>query len=1104
MVHAETRKRGLVDKLYDLGLSISYNRVLEISTAMGNRVCAQFEEENAVCPINLRTGLFTTSALDNIDHNPSSTTATGSLHGTGISLFQHPTPDNPGQEREFTPTIAFESTKSITPLPQDYSSVPPVDPWAKEPSFPETSVSLDQFKEQTVDITAQYEWLNHVKDELDGNESNDEIQIMSLSWAAFYASRIPQNTIRLTDINSLLPLFQEEAHSVAMILHAMNIVNKSVQVLNPGQIPVIACDQPLYAIAKRIQWHWPETHGESKFIIMLGGLHVEAATLRALGDWLGGSGWTSAIVQANIASPGTAESFLKASHISRTRHAHEVTASSLYVLMYRAYLEFSQALTEEDQQLDFWQWHHLKSSESPEFLYWALTLKFELLVLMFVQSLREGNFNLYQESLKQLVPLHFALDHFHYARWLPIHIHDMVKLSESHPNVEGKFQQGHFVVNKTQRVFSGISLDQAHEQNNKLVKGDGGAVGLTENSSQLLRWMVSGPEVARAAATFEAQLDVIKSNQSKGPDMRHHDQVSSVQTNFKRQVQALIEVIEGMGNPFKEESNDLLVLDTKEIASEKVITTVKEIEKVGLQQFHSFVEERLIKKEKGVMDVIKRNKLALFSNPQKPPSKEKQGVVSLKQNCSLFSQLYVSCQVRQGNLDEFFTHENQAYPPSISQFGDLKLGVKSDLMKCLEKLSPGCQRHPTVDATLIDGAALVNMLKPSKESRTFTDYVNVTYLPYIEAQLLSVQRVDIIWDIYVDNSLKASTRSKRGTGIRQRVEPGVKLPKNWPQFLKVDSNKVELFHYLAEQTGLVQYEWKCVLVTKDSLVLSSSAQITDNISPCTHEEADTRLLLHAADCARQGLKKVLIRTVDTDVVVIAVSVFSRLNLDELWIAFGVGKYFKYIAVHSIVRALGPQKSSTLHVFHAFTGCDQTSAFLGRGKTTAWETWMAYEEVTMAFLSLSQSPTEQDIVSAMPRLERFVVLMYDRTSTCENVNKARKVLFTQKGRSIENIPPTSDALQLHTKRVAYQAGHCWGQCDIPCPVIPSPSEWGWTMSEEQLWKPLWMTLPEASKACRELLRCGCRMEKGCKGHCKCRKAEMQCTALCKCGGDCQRD
>ena len=92
---------------------------------MGNRVCAQFEEENAVCPINLRTGLFTTSALDNIDHNPSSTTATGSLHGTGISLFQHPTPDNPGQEREFTPTIAFESTKSITPLPQDYSSVPP-------------------------------------------------------------------------------------------------------------------------------------------------------------------------------------------------------------------------------------------------------------------------------------------------------------------------------------------------------------------------------------------------------------------------------------------------------------------------------------------------------------------------------------------------------------------------------------------------------------------------------------------------------------------------------------------------------------------------------------------------------------------------------------------------------------------------------------------------------------------------------------------------------------------------------------------------------------------------------------------------------------------
>ncbi|CAH3023090.1 unnamed protein product [Porites evermanni] len=87
MTHTETRKRTLVDKLYSLGLSISYDRVLELSTDFGNSVCARFESEGVVCPPKLNKGVFTTAAMDNIDHNPSSTTAQGAFHGTGISLF---------------------------------------------------------------------------------------------------------------------------------------------------------------------------------------------------------------------------------------------------------------------------------------------------------------------------------------------------------------------------------------------------------------------------------------------------------------------------------------------------------------------------------------------------------------------------------------------------------------------------------------------------------------------------------------------------------------------------------------------------------------------------------------------------------------------------------------------------------------------------------------------------------------------------------------------------------------------------------------------------------------------------------------------------------
>ena len=62
-----------------------------------------------------------------------------------------------------------------------------------------------------------------------------------------------------------------------MIKHSMIIVKEAVQHLNPGQIPVLATDQPLFALAKQIQWTWPDALGENHFIIMFVGLHNEMA-----------------------------------------------------------------------------------------------------------------------------------------------------------------------------------------------------------------------------------------------------------------------------------------------------------------------------------------------------------------------------------------------------------------------------------------------------------------------------------------------------------------------------------------------------------------------------------------------------------------------------------------------------------------------------------------------------------------------------------------------------------------------------------------------------------------------------------------------------------
>ena len=79
-----------------MGLSISFDRVMQISADLGNSICVQFEEEGVVCPLKLKRSLFTTANVDTIDHNPSVRTAKDSFHGTAASLTQHPSTDREG------------------------------------------------------------------------------------------------------------------------------------------------------------------------------------------------------------------------------------------------------------------------------------------------------------------------------------------------------------------------------------------------------------------------------------------------------------------------------------------------------------------------------------------------------------------------------------------------------------------------------------------------------------------------------------------------------------------------------------------------------------------------------------------------------------------------------------------------------------------------------------------------------------------------------------------------------------------------------------------------------------------------------------------------
>ena len=141
--------------------------------------------------------------------------------------------------------------------------------------------------------------------------------------------------------------------------------------------------------------------------------------------------------------------------------------------------------------------------------------------------------------------------------------------------------------------------------------------------------------------------------------------------------------------------------------------------------------------------------------------------------------------------------------------------------------------------------------------------------------------------------------------------------------------------FLSKEIEITQVSRKILVSTcSDSMVSSSTEVDLNNMSGSAHEEADTQVFLHAADCVKQGQKKILIQTADTDVVVIATSVVEKIKVEELWVAFGTRKRFRNIAAHAIATSLGADKSRALLAFHAVTDCDTVSFFGWKGKLKA--------------------------------------------------------------------------------------------------------------------------------------------------------------------------
>ena len=238
--------------------------------------------------------------------------------------------------------------------------------------------------------------------------------------------------------------------------------------------------------------------------------------------------------------------------------------------------------------------------------------------------------------------------------------------------------------------------------------------------------------------------------------------------------------------------------------------------------------------------------------------------------------------------------------------------------------------------------------------------------------------------------------------------------------------------------------------------------------------------------------RIRLQSPDTDVLALRVAHFSDVNCAELWFKTGVKDRLRYVPVHEVSQELGEKMCRALPAFHAITGCDSTSTLAGIGKKKGWQVLLRSEQHQDSLGRLGSQPNLSDDIAS--KCEAFICDLYPSARmTARTVDELRYLLFCQKKQKNELLPPTSDSLRQHLKRVNYQT-FVWRRALTPIQHLPQPESNGWVRDGPSL-KPVYMTKEPAPSSLLELTTYTCKG--GCQSNCSCNNTGLSCSEACYC-------
>lgn len=476
-------------------------------------------------------------------------------------------------------------------------------------------------------------------------------------------------------------------------------------------------------------------------------------------------------------------------------------------------------------------------------------------------------------------------------------------------------------------------------------------------------------------------------------------------------------------------------------------------------------------------------------------------MIQLSSYNEIFGKLLLISKCRPIDLKEVFSYPLGPVPWSLATpLGGLVKTNKANLMHELEKGVIPLTREPSEYCSIIDGMALVRKLQVA--GKTFDEFA-VLLFESSRRMSKKASRIDIVFDVYRDLSIKNAERSRRSDSSANAIFQiiiGSQPIRQWTSFLSNNQNKNALVEFLKSKFDKLPNDiLQPMYITCRNCCYKSGVHGTEEVVElsCSHEEADTRMLLHAQHASNTH-HCIVIHTPDTDVFLIALSVLTSMGI-EIFVRTGTGNSNRIISLSQIkdnIVSLSASSDDDLVIksilgLHSFTGCDTVSAFSGKGKIKPLKLMLQHQPFMELFAMFGTNwELSEDTVT---RLESFVCQMYGKNVDC--VNELRHLLFQSRSGKVDGknmLPPCKDSVLLHFKRANYQL-NIWRRCLLPMPDTPSPDGHGWEIERDTI-TITWNTVQQAPNVLLEMLACECK-RKCIPISCSCIQNNFKCTEAC---------